>query len=114
MLRALPLIAFALTVVACRAERPTDTAIIDADVRLESIKLVSGPLACACVRGGNPRAVQDCLKGAGRCDRFSEMTHMSCEPNQGACMNRLSGGRCPWDLNRNYKVVMVANSPQCA
>jgi hypothetical protein len=114
MRRAIALTILALTISACRAQQPTESAIIDADVEIAKVTLVSGPLACACVRGGNPRAVQDCLKGSGRCDRFSEMIHMSCEPNQGECMNRLSGGRCPWDLNRNYKVVMVANSPQCA
>lgn len=69
--------------------------------------------ACACVRGGNPAAVQSCLRGRGQCGKFKEIRNFACRASQKECVPAFAGGKCPFDLDKRYRIVSVDNSPQC-
>lgn len=72
--------------------------------------------ACACVYRGDASNVQRCLEGSPFCDRAklaSDATVLQCLPDENACLQKLSGGVCPFDISRSFGKVSVPASPFC-
>lgn len=73
-----------------------------------------GNYACACVRpASDANSVRLYYMGNNDGSKLSSVTRFTCTSDAGACLDHMRGGWCPFDINPNFSLVQVPNSPRC-
>lgn len=80
----------------------------------DSLVAPAGKYACACVRPSSAaNSVRLYYMGNNDGSQLNSVTRFVCTSDRGACLNHNKGGDCPFDINPNFSLVQVPNSPRC-